>query len=123
MAIREAGTRHRPQSAPRPADDQRMLQYGRAWRRALELARRLVRDFGAARVLAHGDLLRPEAFTPEVPLTLVVWGLRADVFARVGTHPQGTRTVIVDADQLDERTRQRIQAEGVELARQGASPD
>jgi hypothetical protein len=112
----QVGGRGGGSRAGRPAEEVRMQRYGQAWAQALETARRLVWEFGAARVVAVGSLLHPERFHLGSKLVLVVWGLRADIFDRGG---RGGRlpVAILDGDRLPEAAKARVQAEGVELAR------
>lgn len=107
----------RPPSSPAVTAERRLARYGHAWRTALEVARRLVDDFGAVRVVAWGPLVHPERFTAASRVQLAVWGLRADVFPAIIASRQEPLAEIVDADHLDARLLHRIAAEGVELAR------
>lgn len=99
------------------AEERREARYGRAWRHALELARRLVEEFGAVRVVAWGPLVHPERFTARSRVRLAVWGLRADVFPSVMAGRAEPAAEIVNADHLDPSVLAVIAAEGVELAR------
>jgi hypothetical protein len=96
-----------------------MLRYGRAWAQALDTGRRLVADFGAARVVAVGALVEPHRFGPQSEIELVVWGLRADVLpaaAAPGRHGP-VPAAIHDGDRLTAAQARRVRAEGVEIAR------
>lgn len=101
------------------AEALRLQHYGRAWRQALDAARRLVHEFGAARVVAVGDLVHPDRFGRWSSIQLVVWGLRADVFwrARVGAREASVQTAIHDGDELEARLAALVREEGIELAR------
>jgi len=121
-----AGLSRRPSArrgAPglRAADDERLRlqRYGRAWVQAVETARRLVHEFGAARVVAAGELVHPERFGRGSEIELVVWGLHADVFGRAvaAGRPDALPATIRDGDHLSPAEAARVHAEGAELAR------
>ena len=115
-----AAMRRTGEAAARPRDPARlhMLRYGRAWAQALETARRLVADFGAARVVAVGALVQPHRFGPQSEIELVVWGLRADVLPAAASGRRGPVPALVhDGDHLTAAQARRVRAEGVELAR------
>ncbi len=105
----------------RPEDDERlsMQRYGQAWAQALHMARRLVLEFGAARVVAIGALVRPERFQGGSGLELVVWGLRADVFDATRDARDALPVTILDGDHLTPAQAARVRDEGIELARLG----
>ncbi len=109
----------RPRAAP-DGERSRMLRYGRAWRQALHTAQRLVRDFGAARVVAIGTLVHPDRFHDASRIELVVFGLRADVLQRARSLAADATLParILDGDRAAGDVLAQIQAEGVELARQ-----
>ena len=96
-----------------------MLRYGRAWRQALQTAQRLVRDFGAARVVAIGTLVHPDRFHSASGIELVAFGLRADVLRRARSLAADTALParILDGDRPSAVILAQIQDEGVELAR------
>lgn len=98
-------------------EERRLARYGRAWRGALGLARRLVDEFGAVRVVAYGPLVHPERFGPGDRVQLAVWGLRAVVFPGEAGGLLDPPALVVDADHLDAATARLVQREGVELAR------
>lgn len=106
----------------RPEDDERlsMQRYGQAWAQALHIARRLVLEFGAARVVAIGALVRPERFHRDSPLELVVWGLRAAVFDPThGARRDALPVTILNGDRLTSAGAALVREEGIELARLG----
>ena len=96
-----------------------MQRYGQAWAQALYTARRLVLEFGAARVVAIGALVRPERFRFGSGLELVVWGLRADVFDPTREAKDALPVTILDGDHMTPALAARVRDEGIELARLG----
>ena len=96
-----------------------MLRYGRAWRQALQTGQRLVRDFGAARVVAVGMLVHPDRFHSASRIELVVFGLRADVLQRARSLAADAALParIMDGDRLTADILAQVSGEGVELAR------
>jgi len=109
--------RARPGRARPPGDGLRLQLYGRAWSQALDTARRLVREFGAARVLVVGDLLHADRFDRGSTIELVAFGLHADVFRRAAVgHPSALPTAIHDGDHLAAAEAAALRAEGIELA-------
>ncbi len=103
-------------------DRLRMQFYGQAWVQALHMARRLVLEFRAARVVAVGALVYPDDFHRDSTLELVVWGLRADVFdATHDAKRDALPVTIMDGDHLTADQAARVRNEGIELARLGRS--
>ncbi len=123
--FRPAAPRRGGPGATRVPDPSRLRleRYGRAWQQALHTARRLVADFGAARVVAVGALVRPERFDARSEVELVAWGLHADVFAGSvvpGSAGPGLGALparIRDGDRLSPAAAARVRRDGIELAR------
>jgi len=108
-------------SVPADGEPGQLQRYGRAWRQALFTARRLVLEFGAARVVVLGDLVHPDRFRRDSVIELAVWGLRADLFWRAvaRAREEFVPARIHDGDRLEARVAALARAEGIEVARRG----
>jgi len=95
----------------------RVERYRRAWQLALDAARLLKEEFGAAKVAVFGSLVHEDQFTPWSDIDLAVWGLEGvDFFAAVAHLQDMNPEIEVDLIAIpycQPSLLQRIQEEGI----------